>query len=233
MKNFKFLLFLLLYAFVFSCKQDNAKLENEQDIRIYHQAIKFGDIGTATYAIHSLLSRDTSQYKYYDTLSTLYFQSNNYPQAIQAAQHVLEHDTNNLKMVEVSARAYQAIGRFDMALPFFSRVAILGSNPEAMYQVGVCQFYMQKFDEAESTVSKVIADPKATETELIIGFSNNSQQQQVPLVAAAYNMLGSIKFQQGNTAEAKTNFIKSLTLFPEFALPKENLEKLKRGRSDS
>lgn len=183
-------------------------------------------MGTAIHAMHSLLARDTTQYKYYDTLSVLYYQSRNYPQAIQAAQNVLEKDTNNLKMVEISARAYQSVGEFDMAVPFFVRVAKLDNNPEAMYQAGVCQFYMQQFDAAEQSVTKVIEDPKAKETELVIGFNNNTRQQQVPLIAAAYNMLGSIKYQQGNSAAARENFGKAIAIFPEFALPKENLQKL-------
>ena len=217
----------------FSCKQDNTEKENAHDMQVYHQAIKFGDIGTATSAIHSLLARDTTQTKYYDTLSVLYFQSNNYPQAIQAAQNVLDKDTNNLKMIEVSARAYQAIGRFDMAMPFFQRVAALKQNPEATYQVGVCQFYLQQFDAAEISVNKVIADSNTQNEQLVIGFNNNTRQQQVPLLAAAYNMLGSIKYQQGNANEAKINFLKAISIFPDFALPKENLEKLKSTRTDS
>ncbi len=212
---------------VSSCKE-NKNAGADQDIKVYHQAIRFGDMGTAIHSMHSLLARDSSQFKYYDTLGVLYFQSNNYPQAIQAAQNVLEKDTSNLKMVELSARAYQAIGEFELAMPFFVRVAKLGNNPEALYQLGVCQFYMQQFDAAEQSVNKVIADPKTKEAELIIGFNNNSRRQQAPLLAAAYNMLGSIKYQQGNSAAARENFGKAIAIYPEFELPKENLEKLKK-----
>ncbi|MGZ5243532.1 MAG: tetratricopeptide repeat protein [Bacteroidia bacterium] len=227
MKNYSLFFFLLLCALVSSCK-DNNNSGAEHDIQVYHQAIRFGDMGTAIHSMHSLLARDTTQFKYYDTLGVLYFQSNNYPQAIQAAQNVLERDTNNLKMVEISARAYQAIGQFDMAVPFFVRVAKLDNNPEALYQVGVCQFYMQQFDAAEQSVNKVIEDPKAKDMELVIGFNNNSRQQQVPLLAAAYNMLGSIKYQQGNSSAARENFGRAIALYPDFTLPKENLEKLKK-----
>lgn len=217
---------LLLFS---SCTDEKKQEEKaiEHDKKVYHQAVEYGDVGTAIYAIHSLLARDTSNISYYDTLSMLYFESRNYPQAVQAAQKALTKDPNNQKLMQVMANSYKYMGRGDVALPYFLKLSELSSDPQFAYEAAVIEFYGKQYPEAESAINKLMNSPSSENYSVSVP-SGQGKEQPVPLRAALYNLLGYIKQNQGKTDEAKTAYQKALDLYPEFILAENNLNELKK-----
>lgn len=219
---------ILLFS---SCTDEKKQLEkaNAHDIKVYHQAAEYGDVGTAIYAIHSLLARDTSNIAYYDTLSMLYFESRNYPQAVQSAQRALAKDPDNEKLLQVVANSYKYMGRGDVALPYFLKLSEITNNPQFAYEAAVIEFYGKQYTEAEAAINKLLNSP-ASENYSVGVPSGQGKEQPVPLRAALYNLLGYIKQNQEKPEEAKTAYQKALDLYPEFILAENNLKELQKNK---
>src|SRR4051812_100645 len=104
--SYFYITFLGAVFCMFSCKnsqKNHIQKEMDHEIKLYHQAIKFGDVSTAIHAMQSLLAWDSTRTSYYDTLAVLYFHSQNYPQAVQSAQMVLDKNPNNEKLLQLAA----------------------------------------------------------------------------------------------------------------------------------
>ena len=56
---------------------------------------------------------------------------------------------------------------------------------------------------------------------------SNGYFEQVPALAAAYNMLGVLAFNEKNNSEAEAYYKKAIALAPDFVIGKQNLEALK------
>jgi tetratricopeptide (TPR) repeat protein len=207
-----------------------SKKENKgaHDIAVYHQAMKVGDFNTAITAIHWALAKDSAHWQYYDTLGVLYFRSNQYPQAVLASQQFLAHDPRNEKMLNITARSFEFLEMQDSALIYFQRLEALNQNPEYLYQIATTQLKVNDWEGADASAQKVVADPRADTMKMII--SANDQQQVVPLKAAAYNLLGTIRHTQMKNDEAREYFQKSLALAPDFTLVENNLKRLENDK---
>ncbi|MDQ3072764.1 MAG: hypothetical protein M3Q97_05845 [Bacteroidota bacterium] len=217
----KYILNALILCTVFSACSENS---NEHDIRVYDHAMNIGDLGVATYAIHSIIARDTSQTQFYDTLAGLYFNTGNFGQAGVTAERVLRDQPNNQRMLELAARSFQSVSRGPRALHYFERLARLSNNPEHRYQVAAQLVYANKLTEAKEIASRLTTLPQGDSIKIVI--LSGETRQPVPIKAAAYNILASIAYQQGNIQEAKEQISLALAVFPEFILAKQNLKNM-------
>jgi Tfp pilus assembly protein PilF len=91
------------------------------------------------------------------------------------------------------------------------------------------QFDIKRFTECKTNLDIIIKDPQAGALKLKFAKSD-SEQQDVPMIAAAYNVKGMVEKQQGNMEEAKKNFQKALEIQPDFALVLQNLEEINGKR---
>jgi tetratricopeptide (TPR) repeat protein len=220
--------YLIAALILSSCnQQNNSVAEKQHDIMVYHQAVSFGDIGTAIYSIHSLMARDTANLSYYDSLAVLYYNSNNFPQAIQAGQKALLKEPNSEKLMRIVSDAAKRMGKAEIALPYFLKLSELTKNPEFDYEAAVLRFYGQQYDEAEKGINKVL-DMSSSDKYFVVIVASDNKQQRVPLKAALLNLLGFIRQKQDKKDEARDNYQKSLAIFPDFILAKNNLEALNK-----
>jgi tetratricopeptide (TPR) repeat protein len=205
-----------------SDKTPQESAEASHDIAVYHQAIKFGDMGTAIHAMHSLIARDTTQRNYYDTLAILYYHSQNYPQAIQAAQMILEKNQDDKNMLEVAAHSYQALNRQDLAVPFYEHLAEVTKETKYVYDIADAYFKANVWDSAANYANSIIEKDKDDTGKVLIAFEQ--EQQMVSVIAAAYNIRGSVAFDQHKKDAAIADFNKALAIFPDFKLAQSNLQ---------
>ena len=196
----------------------------DHEIKLYHQAIKFGDVGTAIHAMQSLLVWDSSHTSYYDTLAVLYFHSQNYAQAVQAAQEVLDKDPNNEKLLQVAAHACQILERFDMAIVYYTKIASVKPSPVVNYELASCYFYLKDNKNVMANSDKVMADKSSDTMKVNITFNNGQERQDVPVKAACYNLLGTMYMTDHKKEDALTNYNKALEIFPQFGLAKQNVD---------
>jgi tetratricopeptide (TPR) repeat protein len=202
-----------------------AAASNSRHMQVYTQALKYLDYTTALNALHYELSENPTRTDLRDSLASLYFSMNAFPQSILAAKDVLAADANNQKMLELTAISYQSLGALKDAVENYEKLYRLSNEPFHLYQMSVLQYQLQRIGECQASLQRLVQDAAAAQQKVTISVSQQSAQQ-VPLHAAAYNVLGIIATEQNNKELAKQHFTKALELFPEFVLAKGNLETL-------
>ena len=224
-KALLFLLTPLLFSACNSSKEADAQSAKEKGyiVATYHRSIEFGDMGAAIYSIQSLLSRDTANYSYYDSLAILYYNSRNYPQALKAADRAIMKYPNEEKLLRLMADAAKKMDRDDLALPYFLKLIEITKDPKIQYEAAVSEFYSKHYDDAEKAVNTTLQTP-GTEKVYVKIIADGGKQQDVPLHAALYNLLGFVREKQGKKPEAADCYRKALEIFPDFILAKNNLE---------
>src|SRR5690606_37866784 len=94
-----------------------------------------------------------------------------------------------------------------------------------LYQVAVLQFQIQRYGECQASIQRLVNDPRAEQEKVLININQNTRQE-VPLKAAALNVLGVMHLDQNDKEKAKQAFSQSLQVYPDFLLPKGNLEQM-------
>lgn len=204
-----------------------AQAQNEAYQRMYRSALKYNDFSTAIVALHFRLTENPDDKALKDSLASLYFTAQRYPQAISVANDLLEEDPNNQKLLEMKAIAYQSLGAVKPALESYEKLYAQSGLVYHKYQIAVLQYSLQRRGECLSTLQKIFLDGDAAEETVNINISAQ-QQQEVPVLAAAYNVYGVMLREDGKTEEAKQAFQKALEVYPQFVLPKGNLQAMQQ-----
>jgi len=223
--SYFYITFLGALFCMFSCnnsQKNHIGTEMDHEIKLYHQAIKFGDVGTAIHAMQSLLVWDSTHTSYYDTLAVLYFHSQNYAQAVQSAQEALDKDPNNDKLLQIAAHGCQFLGRSDMAIIYYVKLEKVKPGPVVSYELASSYFYMKDLKQVSDNIDKVMADKKSDTTKVNISFNQGRDQQDVPVKAACYNLLGTLYMNENKKDEAVKNYKKAIEIYPDFELAKQN-----------
>jgi tetratricopeptide (TPR) repeat protein len=231
--SFFYIMVLGGFFCLFSCKNPNSAHDQkliDHDIRMYHQAIKFGDVGTAIHAMQSLLAWDSTHTSYYDTLAVLYFHSQNFPQAIQSAQVILDKDPKSVKLLQITAHSYQYLNRHDMAIAYYTKLEEIKPDPLVYYELASSNFYIRDVAKVMDYTGKIMADKRSDTTKVNISFNQGREQQDVPVKAAACNLLGTMEMNRDRKTEAAENYKKALQIFPDFGLAKQNLNFINKER---
>ena len=214
---------------LFDEKKEAGAEANSHDIAVYHQAMKVGDFTTAISAIHSILAESKNNRSYYDTLSTLYFRNNQYPQAALSAQELLALEPKNVKMLNITARSFELLQMPDSALKYFQKLQGIEQSPEFEYQIAMTQFNMNNLRASKESANKVLSDKRADTMHMMMSYDKGGEQI-VPLKAAAFNLLGTISHVEKNDEEARKYYNMALTIYPEFTTVQNNLKLINGGR---
>lgn len=225
----KFYIMLIMTALISACgnqQAENEALEQMHDVKLYKQARVFNDYTTAISAAHSILVRDPSKTEYYDSLLMLYFESARYPQAVDLASYMLQKFPDNQKYLEVMARSFQSAGKYQQAEQVFKRLREVTSDPNYDYQLATMFFNAGDMKQAETYAQILLKTPKI-DTSTVKLLSGQVGEQKIPLTAAIYNLIGSVRYRERNISAARDAFEKALSIDSSFYLAKENLSKLK------
>lgn len=205
------------------------KQSNADGLRMYdamfHNALRFGDIAVATNAVYGILSLKPDSTALMDTLAALYFQRAAWPQVVLVSTHILSMNPANEGALELRAIANQSLGRAKESLEDYEGLYRKTQNPYHLYEIATLQFAMKRFGECESSAQRLVTDQEVKEKTIGITMQTG-EAQEVPLRAAALNLIGVINMEQGKKDTAKTAFEAALKVFPEFVLAKNNLDAL-------
>jgi len=196
---------------------------------VHKLALRYNDVQVAITSLYYQLAKDTNNIVLKDSLAGLYFVGGAYVQSLLLGNEVLAKQPENRKMLELTAISEQGLGRLKESLEAYDKLYKLTRSVYHLYQIGVLQFNLQRFGECGASVSSLLADA-ASEKEKIVITVSNQQRQEVPLRAAALNVRGVMFRETKNLEMAKQAFEESLKLFPDFALPKGNLEDMKKPK---
>jgi tetratricopeptide (TPR) repeat protein len=131
-----------------SCKntqKNHIEKETVHEIKVYQQAMKMDDELTAIHAMQSLIAWDSNQTKYYDTLAILFFHTQNYLGAVHCARQFLDKEPDKAEMLVVAGNSYQALHRFDLAIPVYSKLMQVKPNNILNYELAKCYYYNNDF----------------------------------------------------------------------------------------
>ena len=196
------------------------------ELKIYQNAILFGDYEVARTAVFGLLTRYPNRIDYLDTLVRIYFSSGAYSQALLAASIYLERDPGNMQLMELSAICQGALNNNKESLDIYEKIYARSKSIYHAYQIAVLQYTLKRLGECETTVNVIINDPQAVKEKIRISVDQQNAQE-VPLAAAAYNLRGVLQRDLNKTDKAREDFDAALKLFPDFVLAKNNIEALK------
>ncbi|MBS1759947.1 MAG: tetratricopeptide repeat protein [Bacteroidetes bacterium] len=205
--------------------QDGDQLKKHY-LKTYTQSLSYNDVNSAIGALQGYLAIDKA-YNYLDTLSMLYFSVKNYYSALLTSEEVYKADAKNLEAMARTAECYDELGDPKTATGLFEQVVPKIRNPFYAYKLAVCQYQIKRTAESEASAKIVLADTLSRK--IGVPFTTISgQEQNVSVAAAAANLIGVMRLDVKNYAEAKKYFEQALALFPDFAGAKDNLAAIER-----
>lgn len=192
---------------------------------IYRKAVEIEDWDVARMAIFNILAIDSNNHDYYDTLANLYYDSKDYPQALNSCEKALTFNENR-QTTEVAFECARVLKNYEELIKYGKFLESTGDiTLQQKYLLAFALVSQKNHAEAETYLKSVISDMDS-ETILYREFDGKGVQE-VPYKACAYNLLGFIHSEIGNQDEAAKMFAKALEVHPNYIMARENLELLR------
>ena len=191
-------------------------------LKVYSQALAYNDANAAINALQNYIATDNSVL-YKDTLSMLYFNVKSYYSSLLLAEEVFKAVPENVTAMARAAECYDELGDPKTAAGLYEKVVPITKSPYHIYKLAICQYQLKRTVECEASARAALADTTSKKIGVIFTMADGSQQN-VPVDAAAANLLGVLKMDAKNFAGAKTDFQLALKLFPDFAGAKGNMD---------
>ncbi len=220
---------LLMGSFIQKVQAQNKEIQNTQLYKLYQMkyifARKYNDDIVAKDAMYSMIAMDPTDDSLKLQLSYYYFESSQFASSLFSSGDIVVRNPDNLDALRINAMSYERMGVKDKAIDSYESLYLKSSDIGVLYQVAVLQFDLKRFTECTTNLDIVIKDPQAKALKLNF-VKSDTEQQDVPMEAAAYNVKGMVEKQLGNKEEAAKNFNKALEIQPDFTLVLQNLKDL-------
>ena len=228
MKNYLAIAALLL-AFA-ACNQKStepsgAKNESENIARfkkLYTKSMELKDLNTAITAIQFILMEDSTN-GLRDSLPELYGAINNLQACMKTNEEALKRHPSEEKYKNIKVLCLQQLGDLDGQFALLKELYETTNKPQYVSQIAAIQISTGNLKDATETVDMILTKYNNTKDSLEV-FIDENNKQMVPVKAAAWNMKGYIYMQQKNIEKAKDAYFKALEIYPDFVMPKRNLE---------
>ncbi len=212
-------------------KQETPKQSANIYRKMYQTAMKYNDASALINALYlRMASGEEDAGKLRDTLGLIYFRVGNFVQAISVAEEIIKERPQDTTFLEVLALSYQNLNDLKSALKNYEELYKLRRDLYDLYNIASIQYFLQRFGEAHASVQRMLLDPRSAQEKIRITI-NKQQQQEVPVLAAAYNMQGVLFMAQKEYDKAEEAFKKALQIDKSFALPQGNMEMLAKLKS--
>lgn len=225
-------LFLMVAVSLFyQANGQNKEIQNTQLYKLYQMkyvfGMKYNDGEVAKNALYSMIAMDPGDDSLKMVLCYYYFERNQFASSLFVSADLLSRFPDNEDALKINAMSYENMGVRDKAIEQYMSLHLKTQDISALYQAAMLQMELERFNECKTNLDIIIKDPQAKAMK--VNFSKNeTEQQQVTMEAAAYNMKGMIEKQQGNKEEAKKQFQKALEIEPEFVLASQNLQEVSK-----
>jgi tetratricopeptide (TPR) repeat protein len=197
-----------------------------QHQQVYALAMRYRDYPTAIQALYYQLIEEPNNMALKDSLASLYFMSAQSLQALTVGLEVLEAEPKNTKILEMVAIIYSG-QNVKKSLEYYERLYELSQQPYHLYQICALQYGLKRESELMDNLQRLINHPETATKTVNIQLSER-EGQDVKIKAAAYNVLGMVHLEKGDKPSAEQAFQQALTIEPNFTLPKNNLEQMKK-----
>ncbi|MFA6260705.1 MAG: tetratricopeptide repeat protein [Bacteroidia bacterium] len=199
---------------------ENSKTAEYQ--QLYERSMKIKDLQTAITAIQLILLEDSSS-TLRDSLPELYGAVNNLDACMATNEEALKRNPNSEKYKNIKVLCLQQIGDLDGQFTLLKDLFETTDKPQYLAQIAAIQIATDNLKDANETIDLMMTK-YAKSTDSLEVFVDERRKQMVPVIAAAWNMKGYIYMQQKNISKAKDAFFAALEIYPDFVMPKNNLE---------
>ncbi len=212
-------------------KEDLTAIELSRHKKIVKQALTYNDAQTAISSMHHIVAIEGQKSSYKDSLAITYFKVGNYLSSHLLAKELLKANNENLQLLEINALSLQNLGANKDAIDAYVALFSRTKNMAHGYQLAMLQYGIKRLEEAQSTINQTL-QCEVIEGAYIQFAVDKSQNQNVPLKAAAFNLYGLIAFELKDNTTAKKAFDEALKIMPEFALATQNSNALNIALKD-
>jgi tetratricopeptide (TPR) repeat protein len=227
-----FLLFALSVCITSTYAQGSSTSADmkKEYMEMYRQALEYNDFGSAAYALTGLL-RHGGEESYKDTLAVVYYNLNNLNGAYKLAGQINKKDEKNITALTLLADISSRAGEVKTSLEWYEKLC--GVSPGAFnhYQLATKQFILERNLECRQSLQKVVADSAAGMESKVRLDLGDGYAEEVPVLAAAMNMLGALAYKEKNTKVAEEWYTKAIAVHPDFVIAKQNLEEMKKEQT--
>lgn len=226
MKRFLFILSATALLFT-ACKEGTqTKTEpTEKNVyeKLYEKSMKLKDIHTAIYAIQMVLMTDSTN-GLRDSLPEMYGAVSNVEACMQTNEETLKRYPNEEKFKNIKVVCLRQFGDVDGQFILLEDLYKTTKKPQYIMQMASLQLASGQPKQTLETLDFILEEFKNNRKDSLDIFMDETHSQKVPVVAAAYNMKGYIYMQKKDINTAKEMYFKALEIYPEFEMPKRNLE---------
>lgn len=228
MKLVSALIFASILAFS-SCDQKAQEIQIQKSI--YKSAMGNGDLITAINSVYQLNELENNK-NWNDTLIGLYFGRGAYVQTVLLGEKMIKDREKDTTLLEYIAFSKESLGLYEESLKVYEDLYELTNKLNYLYQIASLQFNLRRSKECVSSLTKITQDPNADKTLVSIRYGRG-EKQNVPVMAAVYNINGVLALQQQDFKSAEASFQRSLEIFPDFALAKGNIQAMTQEQEQS
>lgn len=228
----------LLFLFSTAISQNAQKTDSiahvqkqAECLQNYHKAISYSDMSTAAASLTGYLNAGGNEI-YQDSLAIVYYNMNNYTGCYKLANELYNANSKNTTALTLLADISSRGGEIKTSLEWYEKLCSLSPTPYNFYQLATKQYQLERKLECRQSLQKVIADSAEAAKQKVSMEVSNGYFEQVSPLAAAYNMLGVMAFNEKKNEEAEAYYKKALAVAPEFVIGKQNLEALKPKPTD-
>jgi len=157
----------------------------------------------------------------------LYYLKKDYKLCINVCRDILTQDpdkTYTLRLLELS---HSALGETKEALETDQKLYSLDPNINYLFKISEYQYLLKRYGECMETINKVLKHPQLEESTIFMHISKN-EQQEVPMKAAMYNLMGMVHFDFNRNDKAVLAFSKAVEVYPEFLVAKQKIKELSK-----
>ena len=184
---------------------------------------KYNDGAVAKDALYSMIAMDPNDDSLKMVLCYYYFEQNQYASSLFVSLDLLSRHPDHEDALKINAMSYENMGVRDKAIEVYESLYLKTNEVSVLYQAAMLQFELERYNECKASLDIILKDPQSNALKLSFA-KNESEQQEVSLSAAVYNMKGMLEKRLGNNVEAKTLFEKAIEIEPEFVLAAQNLK---------
>ena len=197
----------------------------ELEYKVADLAKRIGDPTVVTSTFYRIIALEGESSTYKDSLAYIYFSARKFAPSFLMADEVLQREPEHLEMLEIKAVSLESLGAIDKSAEVYEKLFGLTQNNFHGYSLAKLQYGLKKYQEAYETIKKVegLNDTGSYKVNFVI---NQNKTQQVELLGAIPYLKGLIEEELDLKDAAKQSYQKSLTVQPEFILPKNKLEAL-------
>lgn len=203
----------------------------EVQMKAYKLALKNYDLSAATNSVYVMMALKPERVDLNDSLALLYFAGERYGQAYIIGEEILKANPNRKDMLELVAVSKQNLGMVKESLADYEKLYSADKGIYYLYQIATLQYQLKRYGECVASLDQIINNPESAQQKVNIMLQGGSQD--VPMKAAALNVKGICALELNQEDAAKDNFNKALEVFPDFVLPKGNLEMIAKQKAQA